>query len=116
MTANYPSSFLDNMQMQWTFTVPGMHNYSVHFTNVTPPECLSEPQVTVEYQKEDGTVTKLLSDPQPEQNQGNFNMVVKNCETNTTMPGLALNYGVSVMRSGRPGTARILYHQVSKLF
>lgn len=102
VTANFPRYFPGNMQMQWNFTVPGMHNYTVRFDHVTPPECLNNGEVKVDYQAGANTVTKTLKDPQPEHQQGNFNMVLTNCETNTTLPGLTLNYSVSVVRSGRP--------------
>ncbi|XP_069548820.1 CUB domain-containing protein 1 [Brachyistius frenatus] len=102
ITANYPRDFPDLQEMQWDFTVPGMHNYSVHFRDHSAPECLNN-EVVVEYQKEDKKATKLtLTDAQPQHQQGNFNMVLKNCETNRTLQGLTLNYRVSVMRSGHP--------------
>ncbi|XP_053302036.1 CUB domain-containing protein 1 [Pleuronectes platessa] len=102
LAANYPADFPDDQQMQWDFTVPGMHNYTVRFLDHTAPECLSK-EVKVEYKKEDKKVTTLtLTDAQPAQRQGNFNMVLRNCETNTTLQGLTLNYRVSVMRSGHP--------------
>lgn len=102
ITANYPGRFPDNQQMQWDFAVPGMHNYTMHFQNHTAPECLAE-EVEVEYQKDNEKVTKLtLMDPQPKHAQGDFSMVLRNCETNTTLEGLTLNYRVSVMRSGHP--------------
>lgn len=107
ITANYPNDFPDKQAMQWDFTVPGMHNYSVLFRDHTAPECLSG-DVQVEYQRtseENKKVPKLtLTDPQPKHQQGNFNMVLKNCETNMTLQGLTLNYRVSLMRSGHPGT------------
>ncbi|XP_075961597.1 CUB domain-containing protein 1 [Anarhichas minor] len=102
ITANYPGDFPDSQQMQWDFTVPDMHNYTVHFRDHTAPECLSN-EVQVEYQKGNKKVTKLtLTDSQPQHGQGNFNMVLRNCETNKTLQGLTLNYRVSVMRSGHP--------------
>ncbi|XP_051247553.1 CUB domain-containing protein 1 [Dicentrarchus labrax] len=102
ITANYPRDFPDDQQMRWDFTVPGMHNYTMHFRDHTAPECLQK-EVEVEYQKEGKKVTKLtLTDPQPEHQQGNFNMTLKNCQTNKTLQGLTLNYKVSVMRSGHP--------------
>lgn len=104
ITPNYPSDFPDNQHMQWNFIVPGMHNYTMHFRDHTAPECLKD-KVAVEYQKEDKKMTKLsLTAPQPEHQQGNFNMVLKNCETNRTLQGLTLKHRVSVMRSGHPGT------------
>lgn len=103
ITANYPSDFPDDEQMQWDFTVPGMHNYSMHFVDHTAPECLSK-EVEV-YHKEGKKATKLsLTGRQLQHQQGNFNVVLKNCKTNTTLPGLTLKYKVSVMRSGHPGT------------
>lgn len=103
ISANYPRDFPDEQQMQWDFTVPGMHNYTMHITDHTAPECLNN-EVEVVYQKEGKKGTKVsLTDPQPQHQQGNFNMVLKNCETNQTLEGLSLNYRVSVMRSGHPG-------------
>lgn len=103
LTANYPSDFPDDQQMQWDFAVPGMHNYSVHFNSHNAPECLSK-AVEVDYQGAGGKATKLtLTAPQPEHQQGSFSVVLRNCKTNQTLPGLALNYSVSVMRSGHPG-------------
>ncbi|KAM3596949.1 uncharacterized protein V6R79_023287 [Siganus canaliculatus] len=102
ISANYPGDFPDGQQMQWDFTVPGMHNYTVHFLGHTAPECLTN-QVEVDYQKKGNKLTKLtLTDPQPADQQGNFNMVLKNCNTNRTLQGLALKYKVSLMRSGHP--------------
>ncbi|KAE8281979.1 CUB domain-containing protein 1 [Larimichthys crocea] len=102
ITANYPGDFPDDQQTQWDFTVPGMHNYSMHFLDHTAPECLNK-EVEVEYHQNGKKVTKLtLTDPQPKHQQGNFNMVLKNCKTNRTLQGLALKYKVSVMRSGHP--------------
>lgn len=101
-TPNYPGDFPHQEQMQWEFTVPGMHNYTVHFRDHSAPECLNG-DVEVTYQKENKKVTKLtVTDPQPKHQQGNFNLVLKNCETNTTLTGLSLSYRVSVMRSGHP--------------
>ncbi|XP_061615885.1 CUB domain-containing protein 1 isoform X2 [Phyllopteryx taeniolatus] len=102
ISANYPDDFPDNQQMQWDFAVPGMHNYTVHFHDHTAPECLGK-DVEVEYRNWDKRVTKAgLTDKQPERRQGNFEMVLKNCETNRTLQGLSLKYSVSVMRSGHP--------------
>ncbi|XP_061838784.1 CUB domain-containing protein 1 isoform X2 [Nerophis lumbriciformis] len=102
ISANYPNDFPDKQQMQWDFNVPDMHNYTVHFHQHTAPECLSK-DVEVEYRKDKKKVTKVgLTDKQPNHQQGNFNMVLKNCETNTTLQGLSLKYSVSVMRSGHP--------------
>ncbi|KAL7382244.1 hypothetical protein ABVT39_019415 [Epinephelus coioides] len=107
ITANYPGDFPDNQQMQWDFTVPGMHNYTMKFLDQTAPECLNN-KVEVEYQKENKKVTKLsLTDPQPQHQQGDFSMVLKNCETNKTLQGLTLNYRVSVMRSGHPVVSKV---------
>lgn len=103
LTASYPRGFPDKQQVEWAFAVPDMHNYTVHFQAHTAPECLRG-EVEVEYHQTGKSVTRLaLTDPQPEHQQGNFTMVLRNCETNTTLQGLALDYSVSVMRSGHPG-------------
>ncbi|XP_075995254.1 CUB domain-containing protein 1 [Genypterus blacodes] len=101
-SASYPNHFPDNQQMAWDFVVPGMHNYTVLFRDHVAPECLKK-EVQVEYHKEDKKVTKAtLTDPQPAHQQGNFNMLLSNCETNRTLQGLSLRFTVSVMRSGHP--------------
>ncbi|MEQ2166282.1 hypothetical protein GOODEAATRI_026298 [Goodea atripinnis] len=102
ITPNYPKDFPDQQQIQWEFIVPGMHNYTVLFLDHSTPVCLNG-GVGVEYQQEDKRLTKrLLTDPQPQHYQGNFNLVLTNCETNLTLTGLSLSYRVSVMRSGHP--------------
>lgn len=105
LTPNYPTGFPDNQQVQWNFTVPGMHNYTVQFLRSTAPVCVAG-NVEVEYQRQGKKPTKLtLTDPQPQHQQGDFNMVLRNCQTNTSLQGLSLGYRVSVMRSGHPGMA-----------
>uniref|UniRef100_A0A3B4BM58 CUB domain containing protein 1a n=1 Tax=Periophthalmus magnuspinnatus TaxID=409849 RepID=A0A3B4BM58_9GOBI len=101
ITPNYPGDFPDEEEMQWDFVVPGMHNYSMSFSDVTLPECLSD-DVILEYHKTDKFTKFSLTDPQPKHQQGNFQMVLKNCATNRTLQGLTLNFKVSVMRSGHP--------------
>ncbi|KAK7898514.1 hypothetical protein WMY93_019367 [Mugilogobius chulae] len=102
ITPNYPADFPDKEEMRWDFVVPGMHNYSLSFTDFNLPECLSD-DVVLEYHKSDKKVTKLsLYDAQPKHQQGNFEMVLKNCATNRTLPGLTLSFKVSLMRSGHP--------------
>uniref|UniRef100_A0A3B3Y8K8 CUB domain containing protein 1a n=1 Tax=Poecilia mexicana TaxID=48701 RepID=A0A3B3Y8K8_9TELE len=105
ITPNYPKDFPDDEQILWDFSVPEMHNYSVQFSEHSAPECLEEgAAVEVEYQKEGKNPTRTaLTGPQPQHQQGGFNLTVKNCKTNLTLPGLSLRYSVSVMRSGHPG-------------
>lgn len=104
ITPNYPGDFPDKEEMQWDFVVPGMHNYTMSFTDYALPECLNDgDDVALEYHKGDKKIAKLsLADEQPKHQQGNFKMVLKNCATNRTLQGLALNFKVSVMRSGHP--------------
>ncbi|XP_072304171.1 CUB domain-containing protein 1 [Eucyclogobius newberryi] len=102
ITPNYPGEFPDQEEMQWDFVVPGMHNYSMTFTDFNLPECLSG-DVVLEYHRKDKSPAKFsLMDPQPKHQQGNFNMVLKNCATNKTLQGLTLDFKVSVTRSGHP--------------
>ncbi|XP_005796555.2 CUB domain-containing protein 1 [Xiphophorus maculatus] len=104
ITPNYPKEFPDDEQILWEFSIPGMHNYSVQFSEHSAPECLNEGEVVVvEYQKEGMKPTRTaLTDPQPQHQQGGFNLTLKNCKTNQTLPGLSLRYTVSVIRSGHP--------------
>uniref|UniRef100_A0A3Q2P8M5 CUB domain-containing protein n=1 Tax=Fundulus heteroclitus TaxID=8078 RepID=A0A3Q2P8M5_FUNHE len=79
LTPNYPRDFPDQQQMQWEFTIPSKHNYTVNFLKHSAPECLNG-DVVVEYQKEDTKVTKLtLTDPQPREEQGSFKLMGVQC-------------------------------------
>ncbi|KAM6899981.1 CUB domain-containing protein 1, partial [Xenentodon cancila] len=107
ITPNYPGDFPDDQQMQWSFTVPGMHNYTVHFHERTSPECLQK-EVELEYKKEGRRGTNLtLTAPLPRQHQGNFDIVLRNCQTNRTLKGLSLRFRVSVTRSGHPVLCKV---------
>uniref|UniRef100_A0A3P9JHL0 CUB domain containing protein 1a n=1 Tax=Oryzias latipes TaxID=8090 RepID=A0A3P9JHL0_ORYLA len=112
-SADYRRQFPDDQQMQWNFSVPAMHNYSVLLLDHTAPECIQD-TVVVQYQKENGKTLRLsLTDPQPQHQQGNFEMVLKNCQTNTSLPGLTFSYKVSVTRSGHPGRVERHFNIVS---
>ncbi|XP_030203330.1 CUB domain-containing protein 1 [Gadus morhua] len=102
-SAHYPGWFPTEEQMTWDVRVPGMHNYSVVFTDHRLPEkCLSG-KVRLRYQGPGGKVTPLgLDAPQPRHKQGNFNLSLSNCMPNQTLDGLRLDFTVSVMRSGHP--------------
>uniref|UniRef100_A0A3P9M052 CUB domain containing protein 1a n=1 Tax=Oryzias latipes TaxID=8090 RepID=A0A3P9M052_ORYLA len=108
-SSDYRRQFPDDQQMQWNFSVPAMHNYSVLLLDHTAPECIQD-TVVVQYQKENGkTLSLSLTDPQPQHQQGNFEMVLKNCQTNTSLPGLTFSYKVSVTRSGHPGRVASIF-------
>lgn len=103
ITANYPRDLPNEQKMRWVFVVPGMHNYTVSFLDLTVPQCLKK-EAGVEYLPEgQQTPTKMaLLDPQPSHWQGSFSMTLQNCKTNLTVKGLTLKFRVSVMRSGHP--------------
>ena len=108
-SAHYPDSFPTEEQMTWDIRVPGMHNYSVVFTDHRlPEECLAG-EVRLQYQGAGGKVTPLgLDAPQPRHKQGDFNLSLSNCQPNQTLDGLRLDFTVSVMRSGHPGNRQTL--------
>uniref|UniRef100_A0A3Q3ER17 CUB domain containing protein 1a n=1 Tax=Labrus bergylta TaxID=56723 RepID=A0A3Q3ER17_9LABR len=95
---NYPDSFPDDDLMEWYFQVPDKHKASVQFLNLVQPRCLKK-EAAVEYHSRGRVALVMrLSDPQPEQNQGDFSLTLRNCEMDRRRagsPGLILNLRVS---------------------
>ncbi|KAG7240166.1 hypothetical protein INR49_027304 [Caranx melampygus] len=76
ITASYPADFLTAADAVGLHGA-GMHNYSMHFNDHTARSASAVMGGGVQEEKK---VTKLtLTDPQPQHQQGNFNMVLKNC-------------------------------------
>lgn len=93
--------------MMWNFVLPPKHNFTVHFLNYTEPKCQSK-TAEVSYKLADmPSVTNTLADQQPENYKGSFSLSLTNCDLESgggpRVPGLFLNFRVSVFRSGVPG-------------
>ncbi|XP_030644292.1 CUB domain-containing protein 1 [Chanos chanos] len=103
-TPNYPKGIPTEDLVRWNFGVPTMHNFSVTFLQQTEPQCTSG-TVGLEYQQGNKQpIKKLLTDPQPANQQGNFSLTLSNCVTSkaANAPGLSLKFSVSAFRSGHP--------------
>ncbi|XP_070691473.1 CUB domain-containing protein 1a [Pempheris klunzingeri] len=98
LSPNYPDSFPDDDVMEWYFQVPDKHKTAVQFSKLTQPRCVKK-QTAVEYHsKGRGALVLSLMDPQPHQTQGNFSLMLRNCEMDRRRagsPGLSLNLKVS---------------------
>uniref|UniRef100_W5KVN6 CUB domain containing protein 1a n=1 Tax=Astyanax mexicanus TaxID=7994 RepID=W5KVN6_ASTMX len=102
--------------MSWSFVVPPLHNFSVEFVDPQKPECQSK-EVKVTYlQDRKPPLDKTLTDAQPSNYQGNFNLSLTNCDLKkNSASSLLLKYRVSVFRSGVPCTYSSLYYYISLL-
>ncbi|XP_018621445.1 CUB domain-containing protein 1 [Scleropages formosus] len=102
---NYPYGFPDDDLMAWNISVPPRHNYTVKFVKYTEPQCLKKnTEVEYDWRLQRSAVAMSLSDPQPSQRQGSFQMFLRNCETDRSKdaPVLSLNFQVLVTRSSLP--------------
>ncbi|KAJ4931243.1 hypothetical protein JOQ06_025541 [Pogonophryne albipinna] len=110
LSPNYPDSFPDDDVMQWYFQVPDKHRTALQFLNVTKPRCLKKETAVEYHSKGRGAMVLSLSDPQPEQNQGDFTLTLRNCEMDirsAASPGLLLNLRVSSSRTGLPVSCKV---------
>ncbi|CAJ1061538.1 CUB domain-containing protein 1a [Xyrichtys novacula] len=115
LTPNYPHSFPDDDVMEWYFQVPDKHKATVQFSNVTQPRCLKKEAAVEYHSRARGASVLKLSEPQPEQNQGNFSLTLRNCEMDRRRagsPGLSLNLRVSSTKSSSVVSCKV---DVSKL-
>ncbi|KAK1805272.1 hypothetical protein P4O66_019622 [Electrophorus voltai] len=98
-----PSNIPSDYVMKWNFVVPPMHNFTVNFVKYTEPECQSK-MARVTYQQDNNPpIDKSLRDNQVTNYQGNFSLSLTNCDVKKgKVPGLFLNFRVSVFRSGIP--------------
>lgn len=95
---NYPHSFPDDDVMEWFFHLPKQHWAQVLLVEATRPHCQKK-SVALEYRGgARGAAVLSLTDPQPQQNQGNFSLMLRNCKMESRRsgsPGLVLSFKVS---------------------
>ncbi|XP_028282407.1 CUB domain-containing protein 1a isoform X2 [Parambassis ranga] len=98
LSPNYPDSFPDDDSMEWYFDVPDKHKTTVQLLNLVQPSCLKK-QAAVEYYRTGRSALVLrLTDTQPDQTQGDFSLMLRNCEMDrrrSGSPGLSVNIRVS---------------------
>ncbi|KAM3927774.1 CUB domain-containing protein 1 [Leptodactylus fuscus] len=100
LSANYPSPFPYNEQMTWKFILPENHAATVQFLNYTLPMCVKKEE-NVLYYLPKSTLLKL-TDKQPANILGNFNLSLQNCEVDKQIighPGLTLNFSITVQKN-----------------
>lgn len=117
------SGISSDSSMKWNFVLPPRHNFTVNFLNYNKPECQSK-EVKVTYQQDNmALVEKTLKDVQPTNYQGNFSLLLTNCDVKSagapsTQEPL-LSFRVSVFRSGFPGRNfffhELIHNYLSKL-
>ncbi|XP_044062973.1 CUB domain-containing protein 1a [Siniperca chuatsi] len=98
LSPNYPDSFPDDDVMEWYFQVPDTHKTAVQLLKLTQPRCLKKDTAVEYHSKGRGALVLRLTDPQPEQDRGNFSLTLRNCEMDRRVagsPGLSINLKVS---------------------
>lgn len=96
LSPNYPESFPDDDVMEWYFELPLRHKAVVQLLKAIQPYCLKK-SVAMEYNAT-GVSVRRLTEPQPDQSNGNFTMKLRNCEMDRRRagsPGLSLSFKVS---------------------
>lgn len=110
LSPNYPDSFPDDDVMEWYFQVPDKHKISVQLLKLTEPRCLKK-DTAVEYHSSGrGALVLRLTDPQPDQSQGNFSLTLRNCEMDRRRagsPGLSLNLKVTSSSKSSPVSCKV---------
>lgn len=98
LSPNYPDSFPDDDVMEWYFQVPDKHKTAVQLLKLTQPHCLKKDTAVEYHSRGRGALVLRLTDPQPDQSEGNFSLTLRNCEMDRRRagsPGLSLSLKVS---------------------
>lgn len=115
---NYPGSFPDDDVMEWFFQLPPQHSAQVQLLKTTSPQCLKK-NVALEYHSSArGAAVLRITDPQPQQNQGNFSLRLRNCEVDkrrSGSQGLTLSFQVSSSSHSSKGLCTLVLLKVSVL-
>lgn len=113
---NYPGSFPDDDVMEWSFQLPEQHSAHVQLLKATSPQCQKK-NVALEYHSSARVATVLgITDPQPQQNQGNFSLMLRNCEIDkrrSGSQGLTLSFQVSSSSQSSKGLCSLILLKVN---
>ncbi|XP_077454986.1 CUB domain-containing protein 1a [Stigmatopora argus] len=105
LSPNFPESFPDDDVMEWYFEITDRHGAAIEFLNLTEPRCMKK-EIAAEYHsKGRRAVVTALTDNQPVQNQGDFSLILRNCEMDRRRagsPGLSLKLRVTSSRVNSP--------------
>nr|XP_046254399.1 CUB domain-containing protein 1a [Scatophagus argus] len=97
LSPNYPDSFPDDDVMEWYFQVPHKQKTAVQLLKLTEPVCLKKDTAVEYHSRARGALVLRLTDPQPDQSQGDFSLTLRNCEMDRRRagsPGLSLSLNV----------------------
>lgn len=112
---NYPGSFPDDDVMEWFFQLPEQHSAHVHLLKATSPQCQKK-NVALEYHSSVREAAVLgISDSQPQQNHGNFSLMLRNCEIDkrrSGSQGLTLSFEVSSSSQSSQGLCALVLLKV----
>ncbi|MED6251459.1 hypothetical protein ATANTOWER_031075 [Ataeniobius toweri] len=105
LSPNYPDSFPNDYVMEWYFQVPNKHKAAIRLLNQTQPTCAKK-ETGMEYSR--GAIKQVvhMGEVQPEQNQGNFSLRLRNCQMDPRHFGsskLSINFTASTLKTGSPG-------------
>ncbi|XP_041798665.1 CUB domain-containing protein 1-like [Chelmon rostratus] len=118
LSPNYPDSFPDDDVMEWYFQVPDKHKTFVQLLKLTQPRCLKKDTAVEYHSRGRGALVLRLTDPQPEQNQGNFSLTLRNCEMDRRRagsPGLSLNLKVTSSSKSSPVSCKVAVSKMEGL-
>uniref|UniRef100_A0A3Q3WHI0 Uncharacterized protein n=1 Tax=Mola mola TaxID=94237 RepID=A0A3Q3WHI0_MOLML len=120
LSPNYPDSFPDDDVMDWYFQVPDKHKVSVQVLKLSQPLCLKKETALEYHSRATEASVRRLTDPQPDQSQGNFSLTLRNCEMDrrrSGSPGLSVSLNVSSSSQSSSGLCIICAQglEVSKM-
>ena len=117
LSPNYPDSFPDDDVVDWYFQVPDKHTVSVEVLKHSLPLCLKKETAFEYHSGASEASVHRLTDPQPDQSQGNFSLELRNCEMDRTRSssGLSVHLKVSSSRKSSSGLCIIFIRYFVKL-
>ncbi|XP_057690948.1 CUB domain-containing protein 1-like [Corythoichthys intestinalis] len=105
LSPNFPESFPDDDVMEWYFEISNKQRAAIEFLDLTEPRCLKKETAAEYHSKGRRALVMALADTQPVQNQGDFSLILRNCEMDRRRagsPGLSLKLKVSTSRVNAP--------------
>ncbi|XP_061144146.1 CUB domain-containing protein 1a [Syngnathus typhle] len=105
LSPNFPESFPDDDVMEWYFELTNKQRAAIKFLNLTEPRCLKKETAAEYHNKGRLALVTALTDTQPLQSQGDFSLILRNCEMDRRQagsPGLSLKLKVTALRTSAP--------------
>ncbi|XP_051921709.1 CUB domain-containing protein 1a [Hippocampus zosterae] len=105
LSPNFPESFPDDDVMEWYFELTDKQSTAIEFLDLTEPRCLKKETAAEYHTKGRRALVMGLRDSQPVQNQGDFSLILRNCEMDRRRagsPGLSLKLKVTSSKIRSP--------------